>query len=116
MSALKGFLKGLLFGSAVGGVVTLLTTEKSGKENRNAIKETMDESISKINDVTASYQRVQNNQIILQETMKKTIPAFKEGIEKDLAAFEFQAQPRLARIREQLEKLKSQLASNEKLD
>ena len=113
MSAVKGFLKGLLFGSAVGGIVTLLTTEKSGKENREAIKETVDESMSKINDVTTSYQRVQENQIILQETMGQIIPAFKEGIEKDLAAFEFQVQPRLARIKEQLETLQSHLEAKE---
>ena len=70
MSAVKGFLKGLLFGSAVGGIVTLLTTKKSGNQNQEAIKETVDESMSKINDVTTSYQRVQENQIILQAMEK----------------------------------------------
>ena len=37
----------------------------------------------------------------------------KQGIEKDLAAFEFQVQPRLARIKEQLETLQSHLEAKE---
>ena len=81
MSAVKGFLKGLLFGSAVGGIVTLLTTEKSGKENREAIKETVDESMSKINDVTTSngYKKIKSS---YKKPLTKPSQLSKKGLKK----------------------------------
>ena len=44
-----------------------------------------------------------------KETAESVIPAFQEAINKDIENFKFQAEPRIAQINEQVEKLTADL-------
>ena len=55
---MKKFVKGLLFGSIVGGTVTLLTTKQNGKKNREQLYEnivSLSEDISTLSNEEIPY-------------------------------------------------------------
>lgn len=106
---MKGFIKGLLVGSTIGGLVSLFTTQKPGKETRQALKQQVKQTTQKIADVKDSYQNVQLQQEKLAQTVQTVVPKFQEGLEKDLKKFEFQAKPRIERINQQLATLSKHL-------
>lgn len=110
------FVKGLLFGALTGAAGGLLLAPKSGDETRQQIKDQLDDVKDQIDDVTESTMEV--NESLKQfkgalettlATAQEVLPAFSAGLEKDLRKFQFQAEPRIAQINEQLEVLQSHL-------
>ena len=79
---IKNFFKGLLFGAAAGTVGGLLNN---------------------------SLDHCKSAWIETKETAGSVIPAIQEAIKKDIEDFKFQAEPRIAQINEQVEKLTADL-------
>ena len=61
------------------------------------------------NDLNNSLDHFKSALIETKETAESVIPAFQEAIKKDIEDFKFQAEPRIAQINEQVEKLTADL-------
>lgn len=106
---MKKFTKGLLFGAAVGTVTGLLSAPRSGKETRKKLTDEIEEYIELKNEITEGIENVENNTENLKATATVLLPVFMEGIKQDIANFRFQADPRIAQIKEQLIKISEAL-------
>ena len=102
---IKNFFKGLLFGAAAGTVGGLLFAPRSGNETRKKLIEELEEATTLTNDLNNSLDHFKSALIETKETAESVIPAFK----KDIEDFKFQAEPRIAQINEQVEKLTADL-------
>lgn len=106
---MKGFIKGLLFGSVVGGIGGLFIAPRSGKETQQKIIDEIDDWKYLHDDFNEKLATFKTNLADFQETVETMIPPFAEGINKDIANFNFQAEPRLEKIQEQLTKIQNEL-------
>lgn len=106
---MKGFFKGLLFGSVVGGLGGLFLAPRSGKETQEKILDELDDWKFLTTDFNDKLATFKSSLADFQETAETTIPPFTEGLNKDIENFKFQAEPRLEQIQEQLEKIQSEL-------
>ncbi|MEG0294126.1 YtxH domain-containing protein [Enterococcus sp.] len=106
----KGFFKGLLFGGLVGGFGGLLFAPQKGEKTRNEMAEPIRLMSDDIQTVQKDYQTVIEKADELQHLTEALIPDFQKSMEKSVRAFEFQAEPRIARINEQLNVIQSHLA------
>lgn len=102
---IKNFLKGLLFGAAVGGTSGLLLAPKSGKETRDSFTNGIEELTEATHTVTEDLADFRDSLVQLKETANTLLPAFQADIKQDLQDFQFQAEPRLKQIQAQTEKI-----------
>lgn len=102
-------MKGLLFGSLTGAAAGLLFAPNSGKKTREKIISEIDETTSLTLDVNESLAQFKEALIVTKETAAELLPVFQSGIEKDIENFQFQAEPRIAKIQEQIDKLSDEL-------
>lgn len=107
----KGFFKGLLFGGLVGGFGGLLFAPQKGKKTREEFAEPLHLMSDDVQSVKKDYQTVIEKADELQDLAKTLIPDFQKSMEKSVRAFEFQAEPRIARINEQLSVIQAHLSS-----
>ncbi len=105
------FIKGLLFGATVGGVGGLLMAPRSGKETQQMVETYIDDVTESTKEFNDSLQNFQQALAQTQQTVEETIPYFTKSLQKDIEAFKFQAEPRLARINEQVEEMNQHIAS-----
>ncbi|KAF1299077.1 hypothetical protein BAU15_00070 [Enterococcus sp. JM4C] len=112
---IKNFMKGLLFGSLTGAAAGLLLAPDSGKKTREKIISEIDETTDLTMNVNESLGRFKEALIVTKETAAELLPVFQSGIEKDIEDFKFQAEPRIAKIQEQINQLTEELeqVSNE---
>lgn len=103
----KGFFKGLLFGGFVGGFSGLLFAPQKGEKTREELAEPLQLMADDIKVVKADYQTVTEKTEELQALAETMLPTFQKSMEKSIRAFEFQAEPRIARINEQLKRLQA---------
>ncbi|EOL41196.1 YtxH domain-containing protein [Enterococcus phoeniculicola] len=106
---IKNFMKGLLFGSLTGAAAGLLFAPNSGKKTREKIISEIDETTNLTLDVNESLAQFKEALIVTKETAAELLPVFQSGIEKDIENFQFQAEPRIAKIQEQIDKLSDEL-------
>ncbi|MGM0126094.1 hypothetical protein IGI37_003495 [Enterococcus sp. AZ194] len=107
---IKNFMKGLLFGSLTGAAAGLLFAPNSGKKTREKIISEIDETTDLTMNVNESLGRFKEALLVTKETAAELLPVFQNGVEKDLEDFRFQAEPRIAQIQEQINKLSDELA------
>lgn len=110
---IKNFIKGLLFGSAVGAAGGLLAAPRSGNETRQKLAKELDEATDSTLELNESLLRFQNAVRQTQKSAAETLPIAQEAIQKDLEAFKFQAKPRMDRIKMQVNKLNEHVAQLE---
>lgn len=96
------WVTGFLFGSTVAGLMTLLTTDKDGKERRDDLKKSV-ETVSHIKQAT---QHISDLQSVHLPQLKETVTDVKTTIDQ----FKVENQPRFRRIRERLTQLQTDLA------
>lgn len=113
---MKNFTKGLLFGSVIGGISSLLLAPRSGQETRQLLTKDFDELNNKKQAFDTSLSNVQESLINLQEAIDLHIPSFVEGITRDIKKFQFHAEPRMAQIQKQVEKIEHELPELPELD
>lgn len=99
------FIKGLFFGSLAGGLGGLLFAPKSGHETREQMMRYLDETTEATLEFNDSVKNLKDAVMVTRKTIDETIPVVTESFTKDLASFKFQAQPRIERIKDQLEQL-----------
>ncbi len=114
---MKKFVKGLLFGSIVGGTVALLTTKQNGKKNREQLYENI---VSLSEDISTLSNGIPVLQKGTQQLQYRIIPQVKElseEIMEDVQNFKHMSQPRIKRIQEHLSTLRQHIeeATKEKL-
>ena len=106
---MKGFIKGLLFGSVVGGIGGLFLAPRSGKETQEKIADEIDDWRFLSDDFNEKLSTFKTSLEHFQETAESVIPPFVEGLNKDITNFNFQTEPRLAQMEEQLAKIQNEL-------
>ncbi|SFH71423.1 YtxH domain-containing protein [Pisciglobus halotolerans] len=99
------FLKGLFVGSLVGGTIGLLKTPRSGKQNREAFKDYIDETTILVEDVSNKVNDLKGAITQLSNESQSFATTFTKEMNETAQAFTYEAEPRLRRIQEQTEKL-----------
>lgn len=102
----RHFFKGLLFGASIGAGLSYFTGTKDGKETTNYLKDEFTDIKNKVTDVQEKKQQVDASLVHTLNTANTLLPTFEKDLKKDLEAFQFQAEPRITRIEEQLQKIK----------
>lgn len=105
------FIKGLLFGSIAGGIGGLLAAPKSGNEMRKDLKVYIEETTESTLELKQSVDNLKEAVITTRKTIDETIPVVTQSLTKDIEAFKFQAQPRMDRIKTQVERLNEHVAT-----
>ncbi|OJG97937.1 hypothetical protein RV18_GL003951 [Enterococcus termitis] len=103
------FAKGLLFGAVVGAASGLLFAPRSGKETRQKFVDELDEWTDLKEDFTDKLDHFKESAQALQVAAEIYIDPFIEGLNRDIENFNFQTEPRIAQINEQIEKIQSEL-------
>lgn len=114
---IKNFVKGLFFGACAGSLGGLLWAPRSGKETQQLLKDYVDEVSDSLDDAADSAKELQESvknfgteMSHTQKTIQETIPSVMDSLQKDIEAFQFQAEPRIERANEQAEKLQTHIA------
>lgn len=105
---LKKFVKGLLFGTTVGGLVATALAPKSGKATRQGIADQVTDTKESVVTIGSSLKGVMTHSQEVKEELANTQQVVADTQEK-LAAFKFEATPRLEEISNQLKKIQSHL-------
>lgn len=106
---IKRFFKGLAFGAVAGSVAGVLLAPRSGKETRNKLVSDVDEAVQLTDDLSVSLQNFQTSLVHLKNTAGELLPEFKKETKQALDQYQFQAEPRMEEIQEQLAKIQSSI-------
>lgn len=107
---LTSFIKGLLFGSAVGGTAGLLAAPRSGNETRQKLTQELNDAAETTEELNASLARFRDAVVNTSATARETLPVVQTTMKKDIEAFKFQAAPRIKQIKGQVAKLNEHVA------
>ena len=102
-------IKGLLFGSILGGSAALLFAPRSGKETKELITKEVDDTVKLITAVKNSATDVQTNIAHLENLTNELVPDFIDGTQKSLDRFEFRSKHRIDDIKNQIEKINTEM-------
>lgn len=103
------FIKGLLFGTAVGGSAGLLFAPQSGNDTHKKLQAGLEEAAATQEDLNQSLEHFSETLKTTQTLVSQLIPEFQSGLQKDIEAFQFQAEPRIKRVQKQTEVLEGHL-------
>ncbi len=103
------FLKGFIFGSVIGGAVTLLNNPRSGKENREILSKQIQEvtqDVTVINTGKATLERgiKELQEVIVPQTMEVV-----NSIQEEVTKFQLENKPRFRRIQDKIQTLQTHL-------
>ncbi|EGO2791469.1 YtxH domain-containing protein [Enterococcus faecalis] len=105
---MKKFIKGLFFGAAAGIIGGLLAAPRSGKETRQHLINELEDYRSLKNQVTNDWDQVQRNLAVVEENVPLATE-FSKDLQQEITDFKFQAEPRIAQIKEQIAKITAEL-------
>ena len=108
---MKKFVKGLLFGSIVGGTVALLTTKQNGKKNREQLYENI---VSLSEDISTLSNGIPVLQKGTQQLQYPQVKELSEEIMEDVQNFKYMSQPRIKRIQAHLSLLNKHIQEAKK--
>ena len=111
---MKKFVKGLLFGSIVGGTVALLTTKHNGKKNREKLYENIVSLSEDISTLSNGIPTLQTGTKQLQYRIIPQVKELSEEIMEDLQNFKYMSQPRIKRIQAHLSLLNKHIQEAKK--
>ena len=114
---MKKFVKGLLFGSIVGGTIALLTTKQNGKKNREQLYENIVTLSEEISTVSTGVPAIQQGVKQLQYYVIPQVKEISQDIIEDVQNFNHMSQPRIKRIQAHLSTLRQHIeeATKEKI-
>lgn len=113
---IKDFLKGLVFGSVVGGSAGLLLAPQSGNDTRRKLQQNLEEAAATQEDLNRSIENFSASLKRTQSLVTQLVPDLQDSLKKDIEAFQFQAEPRINRIKKQAEVLQDHLDIPETTD
>ena len=105
---MKKFIKGLFFVSSSGTIGGLLSAPRSGKETRQHLINELEDYRSLKNQVTNDWDQVQRNLAVVEENVPLATE-FSKDLQQEITDFKFQAEPRIAQIKEQIAKITAEL-------
>ena len=100
-----GLKSGMLFGAIVGGVYGLIKTPRKGTENREAVKNYLDDTTVLVQDVTDKVKDLKGAISQLTNEGKSLATEFTKDMNETVQEFSNEAEPRIRRIQEQANKL-----------
>lgn len=106
---MKKFTKGLLFGSVLAGVTTLLTTKRNGKDNQKALVASLHQTTHDLKQLTSQTSAFKQ---LAKQTKKTLLPQASQVIAEishEFTQFQLENQPRIKRIQWYLQKLKEDI-------
>ncbi|MFZ1690229.1 MAG: YtxH domain-containing protein [Trichococcus flocculiformis] len=95
-------MEGIVFGTVVGGLLGLLNTPRSGKENRAKAKAYLEDNTLAVEDLNESVQGLRKAIQSLTNEGLASVNAVSEEVTKSIESFTQQAQPRINRINDKL--------------
>ena len=99
---MRSFMEGIVFGTVVGGLLGLLNTPRSGKENRAKAKAYLEDNTLAVEDLNESVQGLRKAIQSLTNEGLASVNAVSEEATKSIESFTQQAQPRINRINDKL--------------
>lgn len=105
---IKKFVKGLLFGTTVGGIVATVMAPRSGKEMRQTIADQVTDTKEAVVTIGSSLNGVKTHGQRVKAELEKTDSVMKDTQEL-VEDFKFEAEPRLQEIGNQIKKIQSRL-------
>ncbi|AQP54088.1 hypothetical protein CBF34_10205 [Vagococcus penaei] len=103
------FLKGLLIGGVLGGSTGLLLAPRSGKKLRQEVDTTSRNLTQDLFQIKQDAKNVSHQVQRVLTLVNTMIPKAIEETEKDVARFQFKANPRLDDIKQQITKITTEL-------
>lgn len=103
------FTKGLLFGSLVGGITTLLTMKKNGTENRRDLLLYLTDTTEDVARLTSGTQRLKQELQNFKATILPETNQTVSDIQTEITKFQQMNQPRMNRIKWHLKRLTDDL-------
>lgn len=99
---MRSFMEGIVFGTVVGGLLGLLNTPRSGKENREKAKAYLEDNTLAVEDLNESVQGLRKAIQSLTNEGLASVTTVSEEVTKSIESFTQQAQPRINRINDKL--------------
>lgn len=99
---MRSFMEGIVFGAVVGGLLGLLNTPRSGKENREKAKAYLEDNTLAVEDLNESVQGLRKAIQSLTNEGLASVTTVSEEVTKSIESFTQQAQPRINRINDKL--------------
>ena len=99
---MRSFMEGIVFGTVVGGLLGLLNTPRSGKENREKAKAYLEDNTLAVEDLNVSVQGLRNAIQSLTNEGLASVNSVSEEVAKSIESFTQQAQPRINRINDKI--------------
>ena len=95
---MRSFMEGIVFGTVVGGLLGLLNTPRSGKENRAKAKAYLEDNTLAVEDLNESVQGLRKAIQSLTNEGLASVNAVSEEVTKSIESVTQQALPRINRI------------------
>lgn len=103
------FTQGLLFGAFVGGLLGLLNTPHSGKENIRRMKEYVDDNTTATGDLSVSLQGLQRSLSSLSEEGMAVVDTATKDLTASIEEFTQKNKPRIKRVSDRVSQLTEDL-------
>ncbi|MDR0921408.1 MAG: YtxH domain-containing protein [Lactobacillales bacterium] len=112
--SLKNFTKGLLFGSLIGASGGLLFAPRKGSQMRENLRNQIEDTLDNAEQISESVQNIKAAANEVRDGLENLLAPAIQGIEKDITDFQFQVEPRISQLQEQLEKIEKELPQKDK--
>ena len=103
------FLKGFIFGSVIGGAVTLLNNPRSGKENREILAKQIQEVTQDVTVINTGKSTLERGIKEIQEVIVPQTMEVVNSIQEEVAKFQLENKPRFRRIQDKIQTLQAHL-------
>lgn len=100
---------GLLFGGLIGGMAGLLRTPRTGKENRETLKQYIEETTEHVEDVSSKVSDLKDAVTELSNESKTFSSTFMKEMNETVQSFTYEAEPRIRRMQDQAKKLQTDI-------
>ena len=103
------FLKGFIFGSVIGGAVSLLNNPRSGKENREILSKQIQEVTQDVTVINTGKTTLQRGIKEIQEVIVPQTMEVVNSIQEEVTRFQLENKPRFRRIQDKIQTLQTHL-------
>lgn len=103
------FLKGFIFGSVIGGAVTLLNNPRSGKENREILSKQIQEVTQDVTVISTGKATLERGIKEIQEVIVPQTMEVVNSIQEEVTRFQLENKPRFRRIQDKIQTLQTHL-------
>ena len=103
------FLKGFIFGSVIGGAVSLLNNPRSGKENREILSKQIQEVTQDVTVISTGKATLERGIKEIQEVIVPQTMEVVNSIQEEVTRFQLENKPRFRRIQDKIQTLQTHL-------